>query len=241
MMLKDIAVVMWKERNALFLQSRGRFATLVTFLVPLAFAVWLSWDAGDSWLTHYLPSTALMYVLPVILISAIVPDSIAGERERKTLETLLASRLPDRAILFGKLSIAIAYGWAADLLALLVALTAVNAAHWSGRIQFYSPAVLAADLCLGLLFSTLIAALGTLVSLRARGVRQAQQMLSGIFIFPVLVVWVVFNALGDRLPPPPSLDASLVVLIVAAVLILLSATLMLLALRSFRRGRLLVD
>lgn len=88
----------------------------------------------------------------------------------------------------------------------------------------------------------LIAALGTVVSLKARGVRQAQQMLSGVLIFPVLVVWLVFTALCDRLPaPPPSLNGNLVVLILAAVLVCLSVTFILFALRWLRRGRLLLD
>jgi ABC-type Na+ efflux pump permease subunit len=40
-----------------------------------------------------------------------ITDSIAGERERQTLETLLASRLPDRAILLGKVAAITLLGW----------------------------------------------------------------------------------------------------------------------------------
>lgn len=49
--------------------------------------------------------------LPIILTGAMITDSIAGERERQTLETLLASRLPDRAILLGKVVAITLLGW----------------------------------------------------------------------------------------------------------------------------------
>ena len=53
-----------------------------------------------------------------MMVSSLVADSFAGERERHTLETLLASRLPDRAILAGKLLVPVAVAWGAALLAL---------------------------------------------------------------------------------------------------------------------------
>ena len=55
-----------------------------------------------------------------------VADSFAGERERHTLETLLASRLPDRAILFGKVLAAVGYGWVLVMLMLVLSLVTVN-------------------------------------------------------------------------------------------------------------------
>jgi ABC-2 type transport system permease protein len=61
--------------------------------------------------------------------------SVAGERERRTLETLLASRLDERAILFGKLLAARAYGWGLTLLSLLLGAASVSLAYGtaSGR------------------------------------------------------------------------------------------------------------
>lgn len=49
--------------------------------------------------------------LPITLAGAMIIDSIAGERERQTLETLLASRLSARAILLGKVAAATLLGW----------------------------------------------------------------------------------------------------------------------------------
>jgi ABC-2 type transport system permease protein len=49
-------------------------------------------------------------------------DAIAGERERHTLETLLASRISDRAILLGKVIVTTGYAWGTALLGLLFGL-----------------------------------------------------------------------------------------------------------------------
>ncbi len=48
-----------------------------------------------------------------------ITDSIAGERERQTLETLLASRLPDRAIVLGKIIAVTLFGWGLLLLGMI--------------------------------------------------------------------------------------------------------------------------
>lgn len=48
---------------------------------------------------------------PLVLTLTMVADSFAGERERHALETLLASRLSDRAILLGEAAALTSYGW----------------------------------------------------------------------------------------------------------------------------------
>jgi len=53
-----------------------------------------------------LPAVAITVMAALLIVMSIVPDSFAGERDRATLETLLASRLPDRAILLGKVAAA---------------------------------------------------------------------------------------------------------------------------------------
>ena len=53
----------------------------------------------------------LLAGLPLVLSAILIAESLAGERERRTLETLLASRLSERSILLGKMSAAISLGW----------------------------------------------------------------------------------------------------------------------------------
>ncbi|MCX8032519.1 MAG: ABC transporter permease [Thermoleophilia bacterium] len=238
----DVRTVMWKEAKSLFGRSRNLVSTIMTLLFPLVFSIWLSWDAGTGWLNSYLPSAALMYLLPLVLISALIPDSFAGERERRTLETLLASRLPDQAIFAGKILVAVLYGWGMSLFALVVGLVTVNAAHWSGGFHFYAAKVVAADVGLSLLFSTAVAGLGAVVSIKARGIRQAQQILSGTLVLPLFAIWLIVMVLGDRLSSlPRRMHGDWIVGALAAAVAAASALLFFIALRRFRRDRLLAD
>jgi ABC-2 type transport system permease protein len=120
-----------------------------------------------------------------------IPDSFAGERERHTLTTLLASRLPDRAILLGKLGLSVAYGWAMTLVVLLVSMTAVNLLRWDGRVMFYRPGIALAHVAVSLLMSTLVAGLGILTSLRSPTVQGAQQTLFAVLLLPLTLVQFV--------------------------------------------------
>ena len=67
-----------------------------------------------------------------------IPESFAGERERHTLGTLLASRLPDHAILLGKVAVAVGYAWVMTLMLLLVSLVVVNVTPWDGQVLLYA-------------------------------------------------------------------------------------------------------
>jgi ABC-2 type transport system permease protein len=171
-----------------------------------------------------------------------IPDSFAGERERKTLETLLASRLPDRAIVLGKIFVAVAYGWGASLLTLIVSLLVVNLVHWNGNIMLYAPRVLLVNLALGLLISALAAGLGVPVSLRSRGVQEAQQILVMILMLPPMIAGFVVFAFVDRLRGSlRSIDGDMVVGLTLAALALLCAVLLWIALRRFDRDRITRD
>ena len=98
--MHDVMTVAWKELKE-FLGGQGgrrsgpmRIVFLV--LIGVLFAARTS-TFGSSWKTVVI----IAYMANVVALS-LVPDSFAGERERHTLETLLASRLSDRSILFGK-------------------------------------------------------------------------------------------------------------------------------------------
>jgi ABC-type Na+ efflux pump permease subunit len=75
-----------------------------------------------------------------VAVFAVAPDTFAGERERHTLETLLASRLSDQAILIGKLAACTSYGWLLTIITIVVGVITINAANWSGHVLFYRSA-----------------------------------------------------------------------------------------------------
>ena len=190
-MITDIYTMIRKEWKEMFLQRGSWKSGLINQLVVLAvLGVFMPMQTGPHWLTN--PALALAWLwLPVSLTMNMVADAFAGERERHTLETLLASRLSDQAILAGKIAAAVLYGFALAVLSLLLAAVTINLAYPAGGVQFYPLPVFAASIVVVLLANTLMAALGVLVSLRAQTARQAFQYLSiamlVLFVGPLLV------------------------------------------------------
>jgi len=92
--------------------------------------------------------------VPLFLVMGVIAYSFAGDRERHTLETLLASRLSNRAILLGKIAAAVGYALRVTLLSLAAGLVTVNVAH--GRD---SPATAGGILAVGFLGTLLAAAI----------------------------------------------------------------------------------
>jgi ABC-2 type transport system permease protein len=239
-MLHDILTVAWKERKGLFRVrgSRGRF--FLTMLMPIVLAVVMPLQTGKDWLDK-IPSILLAVAVPLILVAVTIPESFAGERERHTLGTLLASRLPDRAILFGKIVVSLTLAWIVTLIVLILSLATVNIAHWEGAILFYAPPIALADLLLSLMVATLVATTGVLISMRAQTVQQATQTLMAIFLVPPMLLQVVFFVFMDRLRGwIDAVNGQQLLVIVVAVLLLLSLALFAWALVRFRRPRLIL-
>jgi ABC-2 type transport system permease protein len=184
--------------------------------------------------------------VPLFLVSSVIADSFAGERERKTLEALLATRLSNRAILIGKVGAAVLYGWGFMLVSMLLALVSVNVAFGGGEILLYPPSVGMGSVVLGLLMSALAAAAGVLISLRASSVRQAQQTLSFAIMFLLFGLVYGVQALPEEwtakvLPVLMSINATTAILVAAAVLLVIDAALLAAAAARFRRTRLILD
>ena len=201
-MIRDAITVMrkdWQEIMALGGAQRGRLQLLVFAGVM---GVFLPLEMGIQWVTS--PTVIAVWGwVPVLLVSTVIADSIAGERERHTLETLLASRLSDSAILAGKVAAAVAYGWGLSMVGLVLGLITVNVAHRGGGLLLY-PAATAIGATVFSLFGALLAAAGgVLVSLRAQTVRQAQQTLSiaamALFIVPLFGLRALPDEVTQRL------------------------------------------
>jgi ABC-2 type transport system permease protein len=185
-------------------------------------------------------------VIPLILIGTIVADSFAGERERHTLETLLASRLSDQAILLGKIGAVVSYVWLITQLVFIVALIPVNIFHGKGELLIYSPEVALSGLVLSFLLSCLMSSMGVLVSLRAGTVKQAQQTLEiSVFVFAYVIPMVGIYLLrfvpeGTRnglLQPILTGGIGTIVLGTSALLIVLTVSLFAITKAHFQRAR----
>ena len=183
-MIDDILTVMWKERKVLLRPRGSRRSGAMMFLAPIMLTILLPLQIGENFLTT--PFALVMtFVVPMAIMLVTIPDSFAGERERHTLETLLASRLPDRAILFGKLIVPIVFTWAILVIAHILALVIFNVAHWDGGLRVHPPILLMGIIGIGLLLPLIGAGLGVIISLRASTVQGAGQMLALVLFSPL--------------------------------------------------------
>lgn len=243
----DIWTVMWKEwRELLF--SRGNLRAILLSLLPsvLIFGILLPAQVGRVWVESPL-SMVLWGWLAMLPVTAIIADAFAGERERHTLETLLASPLSESAILLGKVAAAVGYAWLMALIMLVVALITVNVVvDGNGEILIYPLGVAVGGGILGLLSATLSAIIGVLVSLRAATVKQAAQQLVFASIaltwLPLFILSLLPTQLQEGLVISAKTSGTIGIFAIAALgLTLLDFGLLMLALARFKRSRLILD
>jgi ABC-2 type transport system permease protein len=246
-MRDDILTVIWKERKGLF-RVRGRRAqALLAMVSPVLLAIYFPLQEGAAWEESPL-SMLLAFVTPLILVGISIPDSFAGERERRTLPTLLASRLSDRSILFGKIVTSVVFGWGVTLMLLAVSLVTVNVAHWDGHVLFFKPSILLAALAFSFLIAVLTAAAGVLFSLRAATAQEAQQTLMGVLLIPpVILQFALFAILASESGKArlrevwEATSLEQVIIVIVAILLLLDLGLLTAAMARFKRARLILS
>ncbi len=243
-MSADVRTVLWKEWRELLSGGHGRGKMGVLIVVGVI-GILLPLQVGRAWVDSPLLLAYWAWV-PMFLVVSVVADSFAGERERHTLETLLASRLSDRAILLGKVGAAVGYGVGITWFSLLLGLLTVNLAHGQNGLLFYSASMGLGIVGLSLLGAGLAAGAGVLVSLRAHTVRQAQQTLSiGIMVLlfaPTFGIRALPAAWKARLLDALStVTTTRLVVIAVVVLALLDVGLLATAMARFRRAQLILD
>jgi len=158
------------------------------------------------------------------------------------LETPLATRLSDNAILFGKIFAAIGYAGAMTAASLLLAEMTVNLATFRSGLVFYSPRMFLTMCVLGFNGSVFVAAIGVLISLRAATVRQAQQALGGTIVLLLLLPLVAARLLPTewkRSAIEHALSASQLAVIALAAFLVLNIAAVALVMHRFTRGRLI--
>ena len=246
-MIQDILTVTWKEIKELLFQ-RGRFrGGMVGMLVFVGvFGVMMPLQSGPDWVDSPI---GLVYWgwIPFLLVSSVVADSFAGERERHTLETLLSTRLSDQAILFGKIASALAYGWGLTLFSAFLSVITVNIAfaNAEGRLLLYPLGTAAAIILLSFLVSGLSAGLGVIVSLRAATVRQAQQTFS-IAFFILFIPLFLIPALPEELKMKifilaSEINVNTLIIGIMIVLFIVDLAVAWVAIARFKRARLILD
>ena len=247
--MSDVLTVMWKEKKGLLRYHGSGTRGMLMLVVPaLMLGIVLPLQIGGELVKG--PWSLLASVLiPLMLVGMMIPESFAGERERHTLETLLASRLPDRAILFGKVALTVAYAWTMTLMVLLLSLVTLNAAQRDGQLLLYTPTMVLANVALSFLLAGFMAGLGVLISLRSATVQGAQQTLMTATMLPLMLLQVIPFLFLSAVPNGrarlrvllAAANPTQIMLIVIAVLAVIDVALLAVVMARFRRARLMLD
>jgi ABC-2 type transport system permease protein len=238
--MNDIWTMIWKEAKDSLLQG-GRSALIRPLLLIGIMGLLLPWQLGHAWLALSPAAMLLVLYIPFLFVSMSVGDTIAGERERHTLETLLASRISDRAILLGKIIVTVGYAWGVALASLLLGLVSANLSSGQGKWAFYGSFDLVLEsLLLSLLTGLLATSAGVLISLRAATVRQAQQtlILSAVVLLGGMLL--ATRTVSAQVLLVSSANAPQLWLLVMAVLAILDAILLGATFVRFQRSRLIL-
>jgi ABC-type Na+ efflux pump permease subunit len=172
-------------------------------------------------------------LIPAMTSSVIASDSFAGEKERKTIEGLLATPLSDGELMGGKIMVAFVPSMIVTLLSFTVYTVIIDALsfgtfhrlimpniNWVLIIFLLAPAIAIAGI-----------AITVIVSARVRGFREAQQ-LSILIILPIMAL-VVGQVFGLLLLIP------VVILILFAIFVVIDVIILKIGLSMFEREEIL--
>ena len=194
--MSDVTTVMGKELLEMRRGSGNQGARSLIGLVALllAFSVIAPFLAG----AESFGGIGTLLIGPMVAATwalTSVPDAFAGERERHTLETLLTTRLPARAILVGKVLANVA---SASLVGILGIVASIVAGNVGGMVRHDQDGIDVQWLEAGLgvaatgLTALLVCNLGILVALRASSAMNAQRALGlGLAGMLLLLSWGV--------------------------------------------------
>jgi ABC-2 type transport system permease protein len=173
-------------------------------------------------------------IIPIMVSSVIASDSFAGEKERRTIEALLATSLSDGEMLLGKVLVSFVPAVAVTTVAFLIYSAIVDymtLGMFGGR--FLLPNTIWLTLIFGLAPAVAFADIGltVIISARVKGVREAQQI-SALLLVP-LFASVLGQASGTMFFDP-LLTTALTALLVAFDMIILLASI-----RAFGRDHIL--
>ncbi len=181
-MKDDIATVAWKELSEVRAGpgGKGLRSTAPLVLLLLFVSVVIPFSAG----TEQFGGMGVMsigMVVAAMWVFTSVPDAFAGERDHRTLETLLATRLPADAILAGKLLASVVVAAALGSVAIVLSVVASDVGtvvHGTPGDALSAPWLhIGLGMVLAVLVAFALANVGILVALRAPSAMVAMRVL----------------------------------------------------------------
>lgn len=239
--MNDTWTIIWKETKDSLLQG-GRSALIRPLIMIGILRLLLPAQLSQNWLVLSPAAMLLVLYMPFLFVSMYIGDAITGERERHTLETRLARRVSDQAILLDKLIVTVGTAWSMALASLLLGMFSAHLAGGEGKWVFYGSITLLLEaLALSLLTGLLVASAGVLVSLRAATVRQAQQTLILSALVLLAGILLVTRTVLTQVLLVSSASAPRLWLLVMAAFTVLDAVVLGTIFVRFQRSRLLLS
>ena len=207
-LLRDIGTVIKKELKEIIILSLSLGQILSSAIFILLFGLFIPYEQGEYFLRQTFASLSLyIFLVPLLMSSGLVADSFAGERERKTLEALFATRLPDAAIFIGKVMAVFIYTYVFTVIIVLTGAAGANIyLYRAGHgMDFFYNALSSFALfvfTIPVIFAGI--AVGVFFSLRCRDLRTAYQLSRIgwlIICLPLVVGWVKFMITWEFLVP----------------------------------------
>lgn len=252
-MIHDIRAVLWKEWRALMREPGGWTVSGWRSSLWAMAAIGIWFGIGYRPISFWSVGAGFVAMGGVVLVlMQMAPDSVAGERERHTLDTLLSTNVSGPALYLGKAGAATCYGYAMGVIVLLAALVTSTIRRGETAPLLLQPLELAAALAAGLPVILLAALVGVWISARSETVRQAQQTLVTLLIAlglgPALLGSLLLLLIPREGDPPEWLRSILVPvielgahtwsLIAVGLVLVLNVVVLWVGLRSFERERL---
>jgi ABC-2 type transport system permease protein len=235
-MYNDLITMAWKEMKVQFRGKTKKNNYLRQIIAPIFLSGIIPITWGPDWVNEF-PALIIAFITPALIIGVMIPDSFAGERERHTLDTLLASRLPDRAILFGKIIMPFLIGWGAALVLTLISLVVVNLAHTENGILLFTPSISAGIVFLSFLSASLTSSGGILTSLAASSTQEAAQKLMSFVLIPAVVLQIVPLLFQDQIGLIiKALNGYQFMIALGGILLIVDMIILMLAMKKFSRS-----
>jgi len=174
--MKDIRTVIWKEVRSL---TANRGSVFIGYgIIVFVFGVFILIDSGREIAAGDVSRSLMVFsALGVVLSSSQTARSFAGEREARTLASLLCTRIGDRDLFLGKALSIVFFTSAMLTVAGLFHLTAINLASRAagGGWIFYQskPELIPFMFLLPFSVVCFTSVVGVLISLRVRNARGA--------------------------------------------------------------------
>ena len=162
------------------------YPLIVFFIAPSILA------EGEEVLWYLLNLFSGFFLVMAVTIPAVIAsDSFAGEKERKTIESLLAAPISDEELFLGKVLVSFVPAVLLTYLSALLYCIIINLGLgdlWLPNLGFIIIMLMVP------IFAMFGIELTVFISVRVKGFREAQQI-SGVVILPVIAI-IMLNAFG---------------------------------------------